>query len=114
MKIAYFNIQVLLIVMKTIICLQAKIDQSLYISPNSQISFIETKIKTSNKLSNSNMKSLTGIRIQQKYKSNIIILKEKDSIEDPPVEFEGEVEIAKDNLSIYLNGELKKKISYLE
>lgn len=109
MKIAYFVITVLLIIMKTNICLQAKIDRSLYISTNPQINFFEMKSTTKT------MSSLTtNSRDGLKYKSRIIIHKLVDTLDDKPVEFDAEVEFGKKKLKVYLDGKLKKEISYLE
>jgi hypothetical protein len=114
MKIAYFVIQILLIVMQTIICLQAKVDHSLYIGPNSKTSFLEMKTKSSNKHTSSTMKSLIRNQAEKKFKTQIIIFKQKDSLDDPPVEFEAQVEFGSEKLKVYINGELKKQLSYLE
>ena len=106
MKIAYFVITVLLIVMKTNICLQAKIDHSLFIHPNSPINFFEMK---SSKLESS-MASTDGM----KYTSRVIVFKELDKLSDSPIEFDAQLELGKNELKVYLDGKLKKQISYLE
>ena len=109
MKITYFVITVLLIVMKTNICLQAKIDHSLYISPNPQINFFE--MKSSNKIRSSNSITTTG---ELKYNAKIAVTKEKDTLEDQPIEFDAQIELGKDNLKVYIDGKLKKEITYVE
>ena len=109
MKIGYFVITVLLIVMKTNICLQAKIDHSLYISPNPKINFFEMNSKTKM------MSSMTSSsRVGLKYKCRIIVHKLVDSLDDKPVEFDAQVEFGKKELKVYMDGKLKKEISYLE
>ena len=109
MKIAYFVITVLLIVMKTNICLQAKIDRSLYISPNPPINFFE---KNSEVKENSSMTTITTGGL--KYKAHFIVHKQIDTLLDAPVEFDADVEVASTDLKVYLDGKLKKQISYLE
>lgn len=109
MKIAYFAIIVLLMIMKTSICLQAKIDHSLYISPNPQINFFEMKTQTKTR---SSMSSATTGGL--KYKSHFVVHKQIDTLKDAPVEFDAEVEVATTTLKVFLDGRLKKEISYLE
>lgn len=108
MKISYFVITVLLIVMKTNICLYAKIDHSLYTSPYTQTSFIEMKSRYKSGTSLKNYSPGT------KYQAKVIVHKEPDTINDAPVEFNAELELTKDELRVYFEGKLKKQISYIE
>ena len=98
-------------IMKTNICLQAKVDHSLYISPNPQINFFEMKslMKT-----RSSMTTQTQTSGGLKYKCHFIIHKMIDTLKDHPVEFDAEIELGTTNLKVYLDGKLKKNISYLD
>ena len=109
MKIAYFAIIVLLMIMKTSICLQAKIDHSLYISPNPQINFFEMHSQTQ---THSSMTTVATGGL--KYKSHFVVHKQIDTVHDKPVEFDADIELATTSLKVFLDGRLKKEISYLE
>lgn len=99
--------------MKNNICLQGKIDHSLLLSPNPLLNFFE--MRSNNKLS-SQMSSQSRMRTSEgmKYDTHFIIHKMRDSIRDKPVEFDGQVELSKNALKVYIDGKLKKEISYLE
>ena len=97
MKIAYFVICVLLMIMKTNICLQAKVDHSLYISPNPHTNFLEMKTRTYAK-SSMTTRTTGGLR----YKAHIIVHKQMDNITDKHVEFDCDIELTPNDVRVSL------------
>jgi hypothetical protein len=107
MKLKNFELFILLLLIKTTICLKAKIDQSLFLSPDSQTNLIEMKLKNKGSVSLSNS-------LGRRYKSSIVILHQKETLVDVPFQFNGEVEPTKQEINIYENGKINRKFSYIK
>lgn len=113
MKIIFF-IFILMFIFRSSYCLNTKGGQSLNKRSDTFTNFIQIANKKFAEKKNKNEFESNYKSNYWKYSVKIIVIKQNDSKDDKPLEFDTNLALTKDSIDLYENGVIKKQINFLE